>query len=133
MARQKTATWVPSAPQKLLAEKLTDIEETRTIKEILEELKIASSTYYNWKQDPNFANYLASLSNKAFKSAEIDVNRSFLQQAKSGSFQHQKLYYEMVDRYQVKVQLNVLNDDIKKMSNEELAAIVNAPDDDEEE
>lgn len=128
----QTTTWIPSEKQKEVAECLTNIEDTRTTVQILNDLHVSTSTYYYWRQDPNFANYLAMLSNKAFKSAEVDVNRSFLQQAKNGSFNHQKLFYEMVDRYQTKVQINVVDDQIKSMSNEELAMLANMPDTDEE-
>jgi len=131
MARQKDTKWIPTEVQKEMAERLTDINEGRTVKELIDAMHIASSTYYKWRQDPNFNNYLAMLSNQSFRNAEVDINRSFLNEAKKGSFQHQKLYYEMVDRYQAKVQINVVNDQIKTMSNEELAMIANMPDEEE--
>lgn len=130
--RVKTSNWIPTDKQKEIAEALTNIEDTRTVQQIITDAKICNSTYYNWRNDPNFSSYLAMLSNKAFRTAEPDINRSFINQAKNGSFQHQKLYYEMVDRYQAKVQINVVDDQIKAMSNEELAMIANMPDDGEE-
>jgi len=120
--------WNPSKEQIGLADRLIDVDETKSVSDIIKELKIARSTYYLWRNDPNFANYLMIRSRQAFKDAEADVNRSFLNKAKNGSYSHQKLYYEMVDRYQAKVQLNIVNDEIKKMTNEELAALANLPD-----
>lgn len=74
-----------------------------TEKMLADELGVTDRTLRNWQKLPGFQEDLHDLIRANLGDALSEVTGSFKDEAKKGSFQHQKMYYEMVGWYVNKV------------------------------
>lgn len=124
MSKKDVKKFVATPMQARVVFALTNPEERRSIRKVLGELGINRENYYNWLKDPDFYKYMSEQVMISLKGSLTTVSRALVREAGKGSHQHIKTYLEMVDQYTQKVDININNDDMKKMSDEELKNIL---------
>lgn len=92
--------------------------EPLTILALSKELGVDESTLHRWKHLPGFREEVNSIITASLSDNYHDVMYAFKQEAAKGSFQHERMYFEMmgvyVEKHEVKGTLNVegsLSDD----------------------
>jgi hypothetical protein len=101
-------------------------------KHLAAELGVNDATLWRWKQLPGFQQEVQAIIHANMGDVLHDVVYSFKAEAKKGSFQHQKMYFDMMGFYKEKWdgELQVTGDlnhthDLTNLSNEELAVLEN--------
>lgn len=83
---------------------LPSVERTpHTIAAFAKELGVGEKTLYRWKLLPGFQDEVKALIKSNLGDALHDVVHSFKAEARKGSFQHQKMYFEMMGLHTDKV------------------------------
>ena len=70
---------------------------------LAEELKVNPATLWKWKQKPGFKEQVQRLITESLGDDYHDVMHAFKAEAKKGSYQHQKMYMEMLGVYVPKI------------------------------
>lgn len=96
------------AQKKLLG--VLDIGGYRSISEVCEAAGVTRQTYYNALQNQDFVQELFKTATGSIYAAVPEIMEKIVDQARRGSFAHQKMLLEMVKFYQgVETQVNVQN------------------------
>ena len=105
MTTDNDREWKPNPKQKYLAELLANPEDRRTQTAKFEEANVPSKTFYRWKKDKRFIDYVNSLI-PAFTDTQIPVAwRALCNQAAKGNIQAVKLFFEMKNMYSEKKEI----------------------------
>jgi len=104
--KQKDTKWRPNPKQIKLAELLLNPEDRRTKTEKMKEADVSRKTFYRWMKDPRYIDYLNSQLEQYTNGELVDIWRALINQAKRGSFQHIKLFFELKGQYVEKKEVN---------------------------
>ncbi len=96
--QRRLITWL-ATPQ----EERTPLRESS----LAEELGVNPATLWRWKQLPGFFAEVNKLVDEHFADDYAAIADSFKREARSGSYQHQKTYFEMIGKFVPKQQVEV--------------------------
>lgn len=65
----------------------------------MDEVGVSRKTFYSWMKDPRYLDYVNSQLDQYTNSELADIWRALINQAKRGSLQHIKLFFEMKGMY----------------------------------
>lgn len=106
-----------------------DDTDKRSLKSFCNDNGISMFKYQSIVGDPNFQAILSDTADQVLKGAVLQVTRSFVNEAVKGSATQQKMYFEMLNKYTQKIEINMINDELKQMSTEDLVKIASSEDD----
>lgn len=107
--------WRPVSSDRLTGEQiatiqtLLDISDKRSIKEKLKSLGVTQAKYYGWKKSHAFMEAYRGAAEALYGEALPEVHQSVIQEAVSGSYQHQKLMLAISGRWDERKQENEFN------------------------
>jgi hypothetical protein len=73
--------------------------DKRPLSKKLQDLNVTPATYYGWKKQKRFADYLRARSEELFGDAMPEVHKSLTDRAISGDIRAAKLFYEISGRH----------------------------------
>ena len=94
MAQKEKKTKL-SPKQRKVAEELVNPNFDGTVTKLCAELGVPRRTYYNWLDNPDFREYVASLIDKYADSELSTVWKALIEQCARGNVKAIKLYFEM--------------------------------------
>jgi hypothetical protein len=89
----------PTARQKKVAEMLINPEFQGSITDLCNEANVPRRTFYNWRDDPVFCNYLDGLIDKYTDSELAGVWKALIKQCLSGNVQAIRLFFELKGKF----------------------------------
>lgn len=89
----------PTARQKKVAEMLINPEFQGSITELCSEANVPRRTFYNWRDDPVFCNYLDGLIDKYTDSELAGVWKALIKQCLGGNVQAIRLFFELKGKF----------------------------------
>ncbi len=105
---KKPKNW--SANQRRFMEWLampSDMRLPLTQGQLARELKMDDGTLSDWKHIPGFYDEVNKLVDEHFADDYAPIVESFKREARNGSYQHQKTYFEMLGKYLPKQQVEL--------------------------
>ena len=99
---------------------ILDDTDKRSVAEFCRDEGVSPTVYVKYKGDPVFQSRLSACADDLLKGSILEVTKSFVSEAIKGSATQQRMYFEMLDRYTQKIEINNLNDSIKSMSTSDL-------------
>jgi hypothetical protein len=78
-----------------------------TEKSFAEDIGVSVMTLWRWKQLPGFYAEVNKLVDEHFGDDYAPIVEAFKREARNGSYQHQKTYFEMLGKYMPKQQVEV--------------------------
>lgn len=93
--------------QVMLANVLMNTEDTRSVREKLQGLNIKTVTYNGWLRQPAFAQYLRKRAESVFAASDHVAYQALVNAVEEQDVQAIKLYFEMRNIYNPKVQVDV--------------------------
>lgn len=73
--------------------------DTRSLQKKLLDLNVSPATYYGWKKQKRFADFMRARSEELFGDAMPEVHKSLAERASSGDIRAAKLFYEVSGRH----------------------------------
>lgn len=73
--------------------------DKRSLKEKLSDLGVAPATYYGWKKNKHFTDFMADQSDKLYGEFMPEIERGLVNNAVNGDFKSAKLIFEMTGKW----------------------------------
>ncbi len=81
--------------QRQAAEALVDPDDTRSVKELCDDLDISRTTFYNWQKDPAFAGYVKVLIESLTTSIVPKAWKQIAKKVDEGSMEAIRMVFEL--------------------------------------
>lgn len=114
--------WKPNALESKIIEHLLDPNHLKrgSVKKFCEANDLKYSEYYKIKSRPDLNAYLSKLADDLMHGSLLEITASLVRSAKGGSSAQQKLYFEMMNKYVQKIEINTAAKEVEEMSTEDL-------------
>lgn len=103
---KKGKEWTPNAKQVALVDLLMDIENPMTNEAMCKEVDITPKTYWLWRKDENFIDYINKSLEWLAKSRKGEVWNSLVCKSVGGDVSAMKLFFEMTGDYKDRKELS---------------------------
>lgn len=82
------------------------------------EVAVNEATLWKWRKLPGFVDEVQKIIKESLGDALHDVMWSFKEQAKKGSFPHQKMYFEMMGLYSPTLNISIIRQEAQRLADE---------------
>lgn len=108
---QKSTKKRLSKKQLAVAELLADPSFMGTITELCARCDVPRRTFYNWRDEPLFCEYVDSLIDKYTDSELASVWKSLIRACMDGNVQAMRLYFELKNKFKENIKTNAAGED----------------------